>query len=125
MNGQLRINSKRFVHELKTFIYSAQKRRAEAMKGKHDDAIMAMSIALRVRDEQMRGVPVGGEIPEDMVRIFKTETYEEIKREILEGGVADWMSSAQDYDPLYSPSEVLVPTFFKRKNDKLLREFGW
>lgn len=126
VNGQVRINSKRFVHELKTFIYSAQKRRPEAMKGKHDDAIMAMSIALFTRDEQMRGVPIGGEVPEDMVKIFKSEVYEEIKREILEGGVEDWLvSDRKEFDPLFSPTESLVPNFVTRKHDKLLREFGW
>lgn len=130
ISGQVRINSKRFVHELKTFIYSAQKRKPEAMKGKHDDAIMAMSMALKIREERMRGIPVGADVPEEMTQIFKTETYEEIKREILEGGVEDWLGEDRiedTFDPLLAPSyDALAPSIkVKRRNDKLLKEFGW
>ena len=127
MNGTLRINSRRFVRELSTFIWSRQKRRAEAEKGKHDDCIMAMAIGLFVRDERMRGIPVGAEVPEEMVKIFKSDTYEEIKREILEGRPENWLSD-ENYDPISVESgELLLPTFNipQRKNDKLLREFGW
>jgi hypothetical protein len=128
VNGTLRINSRRFVQELSTFIWSRQKRRAEAEKGKHDDAIMAMAIGLFIRDERMRGIPVGSEIPDEMVKVFKSDTYEEIKREILEGRPEDWLSE-DNYDPISveSSEELLLPTFNipKRKNDALLREFGW
>ena len=128
ISGQVRVNSKRFVHELKTFVFSPQKRKPEAMKGKHDDAIMAMAMALRVREERMRGIPVGAQVPEEMTQIFKTEAYEEIKREIIEGGVQDWITNSRDtFDPLMAPSsDALAPVMKpKRKDDKLLREFGW
>jgi len=126
MNGTLRINSRRFVNELSTFVFSAQKRRAEAERGKHDDAIMAMCIALHIRDERLRGIPIGSEIPEEMVKVFKSDIYEEIKNEILEGSPDDWLSEDQ-YDPLnMEVEELLMPDFNpRRKNDKLLREFGW
>lgn len=128
INGQVRINSKRFVHELNTFLYSATKKRPEANKGKHDDAIMALSIALYIRDERMRGVPVGADVPEEMVQVFKTHVYEEIRKEIVDGGMNDWLASDDEKsgDPLLISSETLVPSInVVRRHDKLLKEFGW
>jgi hypothetical protein len=46
INKSIIVKSKRFVKELGTFIYNKQTKRAEAEKGYHDDAIMAMSLAL-------------------------------------------------------------------------------
>jgi len=126
MNGTLRVNSRRLVSELSTFIFSAQKRRAEAEKGKHDDAIMSMCLALHIRDERLRGIPVGADVPEEMVQIFKSDTYEEIKQEILEGKPENWLSQ-ENYDPIEMESEesLVVPFQINRKQNKLLREFGW
>lgn len=42
-NGELSVFSERFVKEMKTFIWKKEK--AQASSGKHDDCIMAMSIA--------------------------------------------------------------------------------
>jgi hypothetical protein len=128
-NNTARINSKRLVHELKTFVYNAQKKKAEATRGKHDDAIMASCFALHIRDEQMRGIPVGADVPEEMTKIFKSEMYAEIRKEIMEGSKKDWMMDESD-DPLMISSDsedFLAPVTFdiKRKHDKLLKEFGW
>jgi len=127
-NNTARINSQRFVHELKTFVYNPQKKKAEATKGKHDDAIMASCFALRVRDEQMQGIPVGADVPEEMTKIFKSEMYKEIQQEIIEGSQKDWLAIESE-DPILAPDsdELLAPVTFniKRKHDKLLREFGW
>ena len=127
-NNTIRINSKRFVHELKTFIFNPQKRRAEAIRKKHDDAIMAMCIALYVRDEEMRGIPVGADVPDEMTKIFKTEMYAEIRKEIMEGSKKDWLNE-ESTDPILMPEsdELLTPVTFniRRRHDKLLKEFGW
>jgi hypothetical protein len=45
-NKQLRINSSRFVAEMDTFIWNGKK--AQSLRGKNDDSIMALSIALLV-----------------------------------------------------------------------------
>jgi hypothetical protein len=126
-NNTLRINSKRFVHELKTFIFNPQKRRAEAISKKHDDAIMAMCIALYIRDEEMRGIPVGADVPDEMTKIFKTEMYQEIRKEIMEGSKQDWLSDESDDPVLPLDDELLAPVTFniRRRHDKLLKEFGW
>jgi hypothetical protein len=120
-NGTAKINSTRFVNELKTFIFSPQKKRAEAVKGKHDDAIMALSMALFIRDESVRGLPVGGDT-EDMMKMLKNNSFEEIKKEILEGGVENWFNKEEESIEF---SIDAVDFEIKRKNDKILKEFGW
>jgi len=127
MNSKVRINSRRFVNELNTFIYNPQKKRAEAQKRKHDDAILAMCMALHIRDLQVRNIPVGGDTPEEITDVFKSQIYEEIRNEIMKGSAEDWI--ARDTDPIFMPNEEdIVPAVMfdiRRKNDKLLREFGW
>lgn len=128
INGTARINSTRFVKELKTFIFNPKTKKAEAQRRKHDDAIIALCLALHTRDAQMRGIPVGAEVPEEMVKVFKTEVYEEIKREILEGSPEDWITQDSD-DPILIPNrdDILVGISFniKRRHDKILKDFGW
>lgn len=123
-NNSLKINSKRLVNELKTFIFSPQKKRAEAIKGKHDDAIMAICLALYVRDERIRGLPLGSEeSSEAMSKILKSNAYEEIKQEILEGGVENWLDRPNEIGPTIDINNFDFE--IKRKNDKILKEFGW
>lgn len=128
MNGTIRINSRRFVSELTTFIYNAQTRKAEpSPKGKHDDAIMALCLAIYVRDSVMRDIPMGAEIPKELASPFKTSVYEEIKREILEGAPKD-MITLETNDPLIPDDDDILAGVvfnFRRKHDRLLKEFGW
>jgi hypothetical protein len=122
VNGTARVNSGRFVSELKTFIFSPQKKRAEAIKGKHDDAIMALCMAFYTRDENVRGIPIGGE-SEDMMKILKNNSYDEIKKEILEGGVDSWMDREENLPKEFSISTADFEV--RRQNEKILKEFGW
>jgi hypothetical protein len=89
---------------------------------------MAMSVALYVRDTIMRGVPVGADIPDEITSVFKSPNYEEIRKEIQDGSPGDWIGE-DDNDPILDPTgkDVLPGVVFdvKRKNDKILREFGW
>jgi hypothetical protein len=128
MNGTIRINSRRFVKELNTFIYNAQTQKAEAQKGKHDDAIISICLALYVRDSVLRDIPMGAEIPKELASPFKTSVYEEIKREIMEGSPKDLISEVSN-DPILIPDEddILAGVVFnfRRRHDKLLKEFGW
>lgn len=117
MNGSVRINSQRLVNELKTFIYSPQKKRAEAIKGKHDDAIMALCIALYVRDERIRGLPLNVEYSEEAMQIMKPKVYDDIKKEIREGGISDWFEIKTE--------ENIIEKEMPRKNNEILKEFGW
>jgi hypothetical protein len=119
MNGTVRINSHRLVNELKTFIYSPQKKRAEAIKGKHDDAIMALCLALYVRDERIRGMPLNVEYVEQSI-LKKGGPMDDIKKEVLEGGVSDWFE-------IKSPSDnfSIDEKQDTRRNSPILKEFGW
>jgi hypothetical protein len=121
VNGTTKVNSTRLVNELKTFIFSPQKKRAEAVKGKHDDAIMALCMALYIRDENVRGIPIGSD-SEDMMKILKNNSFEEIKKEILEGGVESWFEKEEESNQFNLSS---VDFEIKRQNDKILKEFGW
>jgi phage FluMu gp28-like protein len=118
MNGTVRINSHRLVNELKTFIYSPQKKRAEAIKGKHDDAIMALCLALYVRDERIRGLPLNIEYAEQSI-LAKNAPMDDIKKEILDGGVSDWFEIRSGDG--FSTEERQD----SRKNSPILKEFGW
>jgi hypothetical protein len=122
-NNSLKINSVRLVNELKTFIFNPQKKRAEAIKGKHDDAIMALCLSLYVRDEKIRGLPIGSEeSSKSLISILKTNVMEEIKQEITEGGVENWSVAKPEINEFnISASDFEI----KRKNDKILKEFGW
>jgi Terminase RNaseH-like domain len=117
MNGSVRINSQRLVGELKTFIYSPQKKRAEAIKGKHDDAIMALSLAIFVREERMRGMPTNSASPVSFGP--DKESYEDIKREIVDGGISDWFEIKSDKKDFGDYGENLD------KRNPIFKEFGW
>jgi hypothetical protein len=126
MNGTVRVNSRRLVDELNTFIYNRITQKVEATKGHHDDAIMAFAIALYVRDIVMRDVPMGAEVPKDLASPLKISIYEEIKKEIMEGKPEDLLSLKND--PILLPEEDMHPGIVfnvRRRSSKLLAEFGW
>ena len=127
MNETVRINSLRFTNELGTFEYNPVTKKAQAQKGKHDDAIMAMCIALYVRDSMLRDIPMGAEVPQEILSSLKTQVYEEIKRELLEGKPEDLLAE-EDIDILGVDKDTILPGVVfdnRRRNDKILREFGW
>lgn len=117
MSGSVRVNSQRLVGELKTFVYSPQKKRAEAIRGKHDDAIMALCLALYVRDERLRGLPLNVEYSEEALRDARRAPMEEIRKEIVEGGVEGWMEFGIE---VQREDDGEFP-----KRNPILKEFGW
>jgi hypothetical protein len=126
INGTLKINSKRLVKELNTFIYNPSNKKAEAIKGKHDDLVMALAEGLYVRDTHSRGVPVGSDAPQEMIKSLKAEAYEDIKQEILRGTDLEWNVEDED-QMMLSQEEQDTPLSVqvRRKYDKLLKEFDW
>lgn len=126
LNQTVRINSIRFVTELQTFEYNPTTRKAQAQKGKHDDAIIAMCMALHVRDIILRDIPMGAETPKEITATLKSEVYEEIKRELMEGRPEDLLIE-DDLDLLADNNSIMPGIMFgnQRKNHKLLQEFGW
>jgi hypothetical protein len=125
MNETIRINSARFANELSTFEYNPVTKKAQAQKNRHDDAIMAMCIALYIRDTMLRDLPMGAETPRESTAIIKAQVFEEIKRELMEGKIDDFMDK-DDIDLLMNTEAESTPAFaFRRSHDRILKEFGW
>jgi hypothetical protein len=128
INRTVRINSTRLVKEFNTLLYNPQNSKVEAQKGEHDDAIMACCLALHVRDTILRDIPMGADVPKELKQPFKSSIYEEIRKEILEGAPKDLLSERSP-DPILLPDDedimAGVVYSFRRRYEKLLREFGW
>lgn len=124
LNKSMLINSFRFVTELQTFEYNPASKKAQAQKGKHDDAIMAMCIALYVRESLNRDIPVGAEIPSETTNIIKSQVYEEIKKELEEGMIDSLMD--EEIDLLAGVDTISNPLLnTQRRGENILKEFGW
>jgi phage FluMu gp28-like protein len=129
INRSMAIRSKRFVKELKGFIWNPLTKRAEATKGFHDDAIMAMCLALYARESLHRGTPVGlGEAEEEFSEAFKAEIFDEIKRELSKDAPEGWLE--EDEVEMFGninrdESFPSISTSYRRNHDALLKEFGW
>jgi hypothetical protein len=127
LNRSIAIRSKRFAEELRGFIWNAATKRPEASRGFHDDAVMALSLALYVRDERNRNMPIGYDAHEPMTEKFKAEIYQKIKDE-LEEGQTETFTNPDTWKWLDDPQEELPPSMvwgFERGQDSLLKEFGW
>lgn len=123
INKSIIVKSKRFVKELGTFIYNKQTKRAEAEKGYHDDAIMAMSLALYAKEERSRNLPTGYNGMEEMREAYKLKILEEIKNELSKDAPDGWFKDEPEVENEFDG--LVVPDYFKRPNDKLLKSFGW
>jgi hypothetical protein len=121
------VKSLRLVNEMKSFIWDPQKRKYMAVKGKHDDAIFALSHAVYVRNQRRRAVPAGGECPAEISAVFKSEIFQQIKDEILKGAPDDWMDPEDRIEMIDEDEGETFDDFWSkhRPKDSLLREFGW
>lgn len=129
INKSIAIRSKRFVKELRGFVWNRDTKRAEASKGFHDDAIMALCLALYGRDSRSRQSPVGIANDEDYSEAYKAEIYEDIKRELERNAPEDWMHP-DDFDLMTSANNendniLGIMSDYRRPHDAILREFGW
>lgn len=123
LNNSLKIKSRRLLREMKTFEYNTSSKKAEAAKGKHDDAIMAMAIAIYARDQSIRDIPLGMSTTETGTRIqnnaqdIRSELRKGLKDDILER-IKNKEKTVDDFE-----NEILINMY--RKNNNLLKEFGW
>jgi len=125
MNKIVKIKSYRFIKELKTFIWNKQKQRAEAQKGKHDDLVISLAIALFVTNAQERQAPIGAIASNTIFAdIFKNESFENIKKE-LEKGITDDMFGEEQTEELAELLPKLIKPRHRRPFDKLLKSFDW
>ena len=133
LTKSMAIRSKRLVHELKHLIKNPLTKKIEAAKGYHDDATIAMCLAVFVRDSLNQYNPIiptadGQAMPEEMTERYKAQVYEQIKAELHKGAPEDWY--LDDSDPWSvieeDDDDSPIPVEFrpKRPFDGLLREFG-
>jgi len=134
-NDQIRINSRRLAKEIKTFEYNTVSKKAQAQKGKHDDAIMSIAIALYAREQFLRDMPSFGStsIKESNVsNVIKNQTIEELRNELrlsLSSDNFGYNSNNQNQDNskksiLDEEAKVFMIEKY-RKNDTIMKEFGW
>lgn len=127
IDDSFKVKSRRLSYEMSTFLFNPQSKKAEATKGKHDDAIMAVSLALYVLNLQNRNIPVGAEVPKEVIQAFTSDIYEEIKKELAKDKPEDWFEEEPDDIFGIKDDDILSGVMFdiKRENDDLLKEFGW
>ena len=121
LNKLVNIRSVRIIRELLTFIYNKGKQRAEAQKGKHDDLIICLSIALYISDVLNRELPIGATADSNIIhQSFSNDDVKALWKE-LEDGI-------DVPDILINDETDLLPRMMfdtQRPNDKILKEFGW
>lgn len=123
INKTIKLNSTRLVRELTTFVHHPQTQKIAAIKGEHDDAIMATSIALYVHDALVREMPIGPSPTSKVHEPMKSVDYEKMKQEIMEG--VDDMFDGDNTISNIDEENAGVAYDFRRKNETLIREFGW
>lgn len=123
VTGDLKINSRRFVSEMKTFIWNKHTKRGESVKGRHDDMIMAMALAMFVKSKENMNNPLGYQEEKKDLNSKTMFELEEIKREIL----------AEEYERLKEETENdknAMPIYFNindqyKVSPSIAKEFGW
>lgn len=122
INDNLKIKSRRLLREMKTFEFNNNTKKAEAAKGKHDDAIIAISLALYARDQSVRDIPLGMVVSENGLKSSKAANIKEELRKGLRDSIIDKIKirekSKKDFD-----NDLIISLY--RKRDSLLKEFGW
>lgn len=127
INRSMVVRSRRLVRELKGFRWNAKSKKPEASPGFHDDAILAMCLALYAKDIQDRSSPIVlGEKP-NHTESYKAKLMEEIKKELEKDTeeneeiklIDNILKDDEDDDNPY------FETGYVRPNDAILKEFGW
>lgn len=116
-NKSIKIKSIRFVREIKTFEYNSTTKKAQAVRGKHDDAIMALALSNYVKDEMYKDMPVGFESGDKSM-----QNISDIQRELREGLQTHIKGLFENPKPEMSQEDMIL---IYRNNDSLLKEFGW
>lgn len=122
INKSLKIKSIRLIKELNTFEYNTQTRKAQAAKGKHDDAVMAMALAVHARTELVREAPIA---IDGNSKDSKVSGLYDIRNELksaLDNYIKDYVVKKEKTPEEYE--QELISQMY-RKNDRILKEFGW
>jgi len=123
LNQTIKLKSRRLLRELKTFEFNVQTKKAEAAKGKHDDAIMALCIALYARDQTVRDIPLGTNAAE--IESKHQTSLIDIRNELRKGlkeSMVDKIMKKEKTLQDYENEEILL---LYRKQHDLIKQFGW
>lgn len=126
MNDLVNLKSNRIVRELRTFRWDKAKQKAIADKGKHDDLVMALAIALYVSDVLNREMPIGVKTSAHVIsEVFNPEnlSFAQIKEALERDLDGDFAENKEELVELLP--KVMFDTKGLRANDKLLRSWGW
>jgi len=118
LQKSIKINSIRLLQEMKCFEYNNTTKRPEAQKGKHDDAIMALSMCLYVMGLQNKNQPAGF----DGKKTSSISILDDIKNEIrLNIKTNIKLKFSQNNEDLEQKELINI----YRPKHTLLKEFGW
>jgi hypothetical protein len=123
LNQTIKLKSRRLLRELKTFEFNVTTKKAEAAKGKHDDAIMALCIALYARDQTIRDIPLGTNAAE--IETKHQTNLLDIRNELRRGlkeSIIDKIMKKEKTLQDFENEEILL--LYRKQND-LLKQFGW
>jgi hypothetical protein len=110
---------------LQTFEFNPVTKRAEAQKRKHDDAISALCLSLYVRNQMIQDLPVGASAPQEATSILSSDVCQEIKRELFDSRYEDFIEEEISTSSSISEEQQELLFNLYRKNNKILKEFGW
>lgn len=121
----VKVRSTRVIKELLTFIFNQSRNRAEAQRGKHDDLVICLAVALYVASCQNKGLPIGAKQSDDIItktitdNLSFTDIWKELENDI---------NSEKEFVFGWDEDMALLPfstkSDFIRPNDKILKEWG-
>jgi hypothetical protein len=118
LQKSIKINSFRLLQEMNCFEYNNTTKRPEAQKGKHDDAIMALSMCLYVMNMQNKHQPAGFDNKKISSIVILDDIKNEIRQNIKNNIKMKFSRPNEDLE-----QKELISIY--RPKHSMLKEFGW
>ncbi len=118
LQKSIKLNSIRLLQEMKCFEYNGTTKKPEAQKGKHDDAIMALSMCLYVMNTQNKNQPAGFDGKKTTTINILDDIKNEIRDNIKSNIKLKFSRPNEDLE-----QKELINLY--RPKHSLLKEFGW
>lgn len=118
LQKSIKINSFRLLQEMNCFEYNNTTKRPEAQKGKHDDAIMALSMCLYVMNMQNKHQPAGFDNKKASSITILDDIKNEIRQNIKNNIKLKFSRPNEDLE-----QKELISIY--RPKHSMLKEFGW
>jgi hypothetical protein len=118
LQKSVKINSIRLLQEMNCFEYNNATKRPEAQKGKHDDAIMALSMCLYVMGMQNKNHPAGFDGKKNAAILILEDIKNELRDNIKSNIKLKFSRPNEDLE-----QKELINIY--RPKHSMLKEFGW